>query len=314
MSDRPAGRPESNKSLIVILGPTGVGKSDVAIELAEHFVTDIISADSRQFYREMKTGTAVPSDEQLARVRHHFIRFISVKEYFSASLFERAVISLLPSLFKPSDVVFMAGGSGLYIDAVCKGIDDIPDTDPVVREKYNSKYKEEGIESLRKELKIVDPVFYSRVDLRNHKRIIRALEVYATTGLPYSGFLVKKTAERDFSIIKIGLTRDRAELYSRINSRVDEMLRLGLEEEARELHGLKELSPLKCVGYSEFFDFFDGLITHEKAVELIKRNSRHYAKRQLTWWSRDSEITWFHPSEIHKMITFITNKAGRVNE
>lgn len=310
MSDRPADRLKANKSLIVILGPTGVGKTDVGIELADHFGTDIISADSRQFYREMKTGTAVPSDEQLARVRHHFVRFISVKEYFSASLFERAVISLLPTLFKAGDMAIMTGGSGLYIDAVCRGIDDIPDTDPAVRKKYNEKYKAEGIESLRKELKTVDPVSYSRVDLRNHKRIIRALEVYGTTGLPYSGFLANKPAERNFRIIKLGLNRSRAELYSRINSRVDEMLVQGLEEEAWSLRSLRELSALRCVGYSEFFDFFDGLTTREKTIELIKRNSRHYAKRQLTWWSRDSEIKWFHPDKVQEMISFITEAEG----
>ena len=210
--------------LIVILGPTGVGKSDLSVEIASHFNTEIISADSRQFYREMTIGTAVPAENQLKRVKHHFIRFLSVKDYFSSSLFERAVLELLPSLFKKNRIVVMTGGSGMYIDAVCKGIDDIPDIDPAIREKYNEKYREEGIESLRRELKLLDPDYYSRVDLKNHKRIIRALEIFESTGRRYSEFLTKKSADRDFFIIKIGLEREREDLYGRINARVDDMV------------------------------------------------------------------------------------------
>jgi len=291
--------------LIVIVGPTGVGKTNVSVDIASYFNTEIISADSRQFYKEMKIGTAVPSDSQLSKVRHHFIRFLSVKEYYSASLYERAVLKLLPSIFASNMIAMMAGGSGMYIDAVCSGIDNIPDVDPVIREKYNTKFREEGIESLRAALKIVDPVHYSNVDLRNHKRIIRALEIFESTGRPYSEFLNKNKPDRDFGIIKIGLERERDDLYKNINSRVDEMIRNDLEEEARGLFRLKELNPLRTVGYSEFFDFFEGKISREKAIELIKRNSRRYAKRQMTWWSRDREIRWFNPEQVRDIIQYI---------
>jgi tRNA dimethylallyltransferase len=294
-----------NNFLIVVLGPTGIGKSALSVELACHFKTDIISADSRQFYVEMKIGTAVPSEIQLKRVKHHFVRFLSVKDYFSASLFERAVLELLPSLFIKNNIVVMAGGSGLYIDAVCSGIDDIPDIDLFAREKYNTRYRAEGIESLRAQLKLVDPDYYARVDLRNHKRIIRALEIFETTGRRYSEFLTNKSAERDFRIIKIGLKRDREELYRIINSRVDDMIANGLENEARELSGLRDLNPLKSVGYREFFEFFEGRISREKAIGLIKRNSRRYAKRQMTWWSRDREIRWFSPEQVQEIIQYI---------
>lgn len=297
-----------NKFLIVIPGPTGVGKSELAVEVADHFNTEIISADSRQFYKEMIIGTAVPSDILLKRVKHHFIRFISVKEYFSASLFERAVLDLLNDLFTTRNVVVMTGGSGLYIDAVCTGIDDIPDIDPAEREKYNRKYEAEGIESLRRELKLTDPDYYAKVDLRNHKRIIRALEIYGTTGKKYSEFLTNKKVEREFGIIKTGLRRDRDDLYARINSRVDGMLKAGLEDEARSLAGLRHLNPLKSVGYTELFDFFEGKTTREKAVELIKRNTRRYAKRQMTWWNRDDEIRWFHPDQYRDIINYIEEK------
>jgi tRNA dimethylallyltransferase len=296
--------------LIVILGPTGVGKSDIAVEIASHFDTSILSADSRQFYREMSIGTAVPSEYQLNRIKHHFIRFISVRDYFSSSLYERAVIELLPSLFSKSRYVVMAGGSGMYIDAVCKGIDDIPDIDPLIREKFNERYRKEGIESLRADLKLLDPDYYARVDLKNHKRIIRALEIFESTGRRYSEFLTEKHADRDFGIIKIGLERDRDSLYERINRRVDEMIAKGLENEVRELFEFRDLNPLKTVGYRELFDFFEGKTTREKAVELIKRNSRRYAKRQITWWSRDKEIVWFYPDQIQEIIDYITLKAS----
>lgn len=297
--------------LIVILGPTGVGKSDLSVEIANHFKSEIISADSRQFYREMEIGTAVPSQVQMRRVRHHFVRFLSVTDYFSSSLFERAVLELLPTLFKKNNIGVMTGGSGMYIDAVCNGIDDIPDINPLVRDKYNLKFKTEGIESLRAELRLIDPDYYSTVDLRNHKRIIRALEIFESTGHRYSEFLTNKKAERDFVIVKTGLKRDREDLYRRINERVDEMVRSGLEDEALKLLDYKDLNPLKSVGYREFFDFFDGKITREKAIELIKRNSRRYAKRQMTWWSRDREIEWFSPENVQEIIEYIN---GRINE
>jgi tRNA dimethylallyltransferase len=296
--------------LIVLLGPTGVGKSELSVEIASHYNTEIISADSRQFYREMTIGTAVPDENLLGKVTHHFIKFLSVHDYFSSSLFERDVLELLPLLFRRNRIVVMTGGSGMYIDAVCNGIDDIPDIVPAVREKYNEKHTSEGTESLRRELKMVDPEYYARVDLKNHKRIIRALEISESTGRKYSEFLTKRSAVRDFFIIKIGLERKREDLYGRINSRVDNMIENGLENEALGLFDLKELNPLKSVGYREFFDYFEGKISREKAIELIKRNSRRYAKRQITWWGRDKEIVWFNPEQKEEIIRYITDRTG----
>jgi len=294
-----------DKYLIVIVGPTGVGKTDISISVASHFNCEIISADSRQFYREMRIGTAVPSDDQLNFIRHHFIRFLSVNEYYSSSLFERDVLKQLSLLFKKNNFVIMTGGSGMYIDAVCNGIDDIPDIDPAVREKYNRKYREEGIEGLRTCLKLLDPVHYRNVDLKNHKRIIRALEICESTGSPYSSFLTKKKTQREFGMIMIGLELERGELYRRIENRVDRMIENGLEEEARQLYGLRHLNALNSVGYSEFFDFFDGMTTREKAVDLIKRNSRRYAKRQITWWGKNGDIAWFRPDQANEILSFI---------
>jgi tRNA dimethylallyltransferase len=294
--------------LIVLLGPTGVGKTDISISLASRLNCEIISADSRQFFSEMKIGTAVPSEDQLSTINHHFVRFKSVEDYYSSSLFERDVINLLPTLFSRNNFVLMSGGSGMYIDAVCNGIDDIPDVDPEVREKYIIRYKEEGIEGLRAALKILDPDHYAKVDLKNHKRIIRALEICETAGRPYSSFLKKNKREREFGIIKIGLERTREDLYNRINLRVDEMIETGLEEEARHLQKYRNLNAMNCVGYREFFDYFDGIISRDKAIELIKRNSRRYAKRQLTWWGKDKEIKWFHPDQVEKIIEYISSK------
>lgn len=296
--------------LIVLLGPTGVGKTDISIDLATRFSCEIISADSRQFFREMRIGTAVPTDIQLNTVNHHFLQFLSVKDYYSSSLFEKDVLALLPKLFLKNNIALMTGGSGMYIDAVCYGIDDIPDVDPFVREKYISKYKEEGIESLRAALKLLDPEHYARVDLKNYKRIIRALEICETAGRPYSSFLKKQKRERDFRIILIGLERNREDLYSRINQRVDEMVKSGLEQEARQLYDFRNLNAMNSVGYREFFDFFDGNITREKAIELIKRNSRRYAKRQMTWWGKNEEIKWFSPEKVDEIIEFIEEHAG----
>lgn len=294
--------------LIVLLGPTAVGKTDISIDLAERFNCEIISADSRQFYREMTIGTAVPSDYQLEKIRHHFIKFLSIYDYYSTSLFERDVLGLLPELFNKNNIVLMSGGSAMYIDAVCNGMDDIPDVDPEVREKYIFMFKKEGVEGLRTALKLVDPEHYAKVDLKNHKRIIRALEICETTGRPYSSFLKRQKRERDFGIIKIGLERDREDLYKRINSRVDQMIKSGLEEEAASLYRFRDLNALMSVGYREFFDFFDGKISHEKAIELIKRNSRRFAKRQLTWWGKDKDIRWFKPDHIMEIIAYISEK------
>ena len=298
------------KTLLIILGPTASGKTDLAIKAAKWLETEIISADSRQFYREMQIGTAVPSNDHLRIIRHHFIRFISVNDYYSSSLYERDVLKLLPSLFDKNELVLMTGGSGMYIDAVCEGIDDIPDTDPSIREKYTYIYKEQGIEGLRIALRILDPEHFEKIDLKNPKRIIRALEVCETTGRPYSSFLMKKKRERDFEIIKIGLERPREELFNRINLRVDKMVEEGLEEEARSLFKLKHLNALNSVGYREFFDYFEGKITREKAIELIKRNTRRYAKRQMTWWAKDEGIIWFEPEYTEEIISYIDSKIS----
>jgi tRNA dimethylallyltransferase len=296
--------------LLVLLGPTGVGKTDISIELADRLKCEIISADSRQFYREMKIGTAVPSDNHLNKIRHHFIRFISVEEYYSASIFERDVLDLLPRLFVVNNIVIMTGGSGMYIDAVCNGYDDIPDVDSAARDKYATMYREQGIEGLRIALKLLDPEHYSKVDLRNHKRILRALEICETTGRPYSSYLKNQKRKREFEIFKIGIERDRNDLYERINSRVDAMIQAGLEDEARQLYHYRQLNALNSVGYKEFFDFFDGKISRDKAIELIKRNSRRYAKRQITWWSKDKEISWFNAEDVEGMLDSVN--ASRI--
>jgi len=294
--------------LIVLVGPTGVGKTDISIDIARYFKSEIISADSRQFFREMKIGTAVPTEQQLKTIKHYFIGFLSIKDYYSSSLFERDVLELLPKLFYKNNIILMSGGSGMYIDSVCNGIDDIPDVDPDVREKYIDQYNAEGIEGLRVTLKLLDPEYYANVDLKNYKRIIRALEICDTAGRPYSSFLKKQKRERDFVIIKIGLERPREDLYKRINSRVDNMVAMGLKNEAKQLYEFRNLNALKSVGYREFFDVFEGNISEEKAIELIKRNSRRYAKRQLTWWGKDKDIKWLNPEHTQEIIQFIENE------
>ena len=292
-------------TLIVIPGPTGVGKTELSVRLAASLGCEIISCDSRQFYREMKIGTAVPGEDQLKRVKHHFISFLSVTDYYSTSLFERDVMNLLPSLFAVNPVAVMTGGSMLYMDAICRGMDDIPDTDPAVRQKYIDMYHKEGIAGLRLALKMLDPGHYSRVDLHNPRRIMRALEITESSGRPYSSFLTAPLKSRDFRIIKAGLTRDRSELYSRIDRRVDTMLEAGLGKEVAALTPYRHLNALQTVGYREMFSYFDGEVTYDQAVSLIKRNTRRYARKQITWWSRDSEITWFDAGEGEKLISRI---------
>jgi tRNA dimethylallyltransferase len=298
-------------TLIVLPGSTGVGKTAFAVELAERLKCEIISCDSRQFYREMRIGTAAPDEEQLARVRHHFIGFLSVTDYYSISLFERDVMALLPVLFDSNPVAVMTGGSMLYMDAVCRGMDDIPDTDPAVRQKYLTMYANEGIEGLRIALRMLDPASYARIDLHNPRRILRALEITESTGMPYSSFLTAPVRKRDFRIIKAGLTRSREELYRRIDARVDAMMVAGLEEEAASLTGYRGLNALNTVGYRELFRWFDGEITRDQAVMLIKRNTRRYARKQLTWWNRDSEISWFDASEQEMMNSWIDSRLAK---
>ena len=281
------------KTLLVLLGPTGVGKTALSIELAKRLKTEIISSDSRQIYKGMVIGTAAPTTEEMDGVTHHFIQTISPETYYSASEYETDVLQLLQKLFLKHQTVIMTGGSMMYIDAVCKGIDDIPTIDETLRKELYELYESEGIDSIRSQLRILDPVFYNQVDLKNHKRVIHALEVCLMSGKPYSSLRTGNAKERDFKIIKIGLTRDREELYDRINQRVDAMVQDGLIEEAERLYPLRHLNSLNTVGYKELFDYFDGKCTKEESVDRIKQHSRNYARKQMTWFKRDEDIIWY---------------------
>ena len=285
------------KSLVVLLGPTGVGKTELSLDLAERLNSPIISCDSRQLYKGLSIGTAAPTPEQLQRVKHYFIGTLKLTDYYSASQFEEEAISLISQLHETKDTLLMAGGSMMYIDAVCKGIDEIPTIDEELRKDLFQLYEKEGLEPIRNQLKLLDPVFYNQVDLKNHKRVIHALEVCLMTGKPYSELRTGTTKKRPFNIIKIGLKRDREELYERINKRVDEMMCAGLLEEARSVYPLRQLNSLNTVGYKELFQYFDGTWTLDFAIEKIKQNSRIYSRKQMTWFKRDSEINWFHPHE-----------------
>lgn len=299
------------KSLIILLGPTGVGKTNLSIEIAKHFATEIISCDSRQIYREMNIGTAVPDENTLKEVSHHLIHSHSIHDYYNASKYEIEVLEKLDILFEKFDVVLMTGGSMLYIDAVCKGIDDLPEVDAELRSSLIKRMNDEGIESLRAELRFLDPVYYEEVDLRNPKRILHALEICLMTGKPYSSFRTNQCKVRNFNIIKIGLNRERADLYNRINQRVDEMFSDGLVEEARKLYPFRHLNSLNTVGYRELFDYFDNGVSLEEAKEKIKANSRKYARKQLTWFRRDSSIKWFAPPIENEVISFIDLQLQR---
>ncbi len=294
-----------NKTLIVISGPTGIGKTDLSIELAQMLDTVIISSDSRQLYKELKIGTAAPIENDLQKVKHYMIGNKSIYDYYSAGIYEAEVLEILEDVFKTKNTVILAGGSGMYIDAVCKGIDILPDVEPELREKLTKQYEEEGIESLRFDLKRLDPEHYKIVDLNNPKRILKALEVCIQTGKTYTSFLTEPNKKRQFNILKIGLERDREELYERINTRVDSMFDQGLIEEAEQFHKDKNLNALNTVAYKELFEYFEGKYDLEEAIRLIKRNSRRYAKRQITWFKRDNEITWFHPDEKEAIFNFI---------
>ncbi|BAX80887.1 tRNA (adenosine(37)-N6)-dimethylallyltransferase MiaA [Labilibaculum antarcticum] len=300
-----------SKTLIVLLGPTGVGKTDLSIKIAQHFNTVISSSDSRQVYREMSIGTAVPEKEQLEAVKHHFIHTHSIHDYFSSYECEQQTLELLSNLYKEKDEVLLVGGSMMYIDAICNGIDEIPTIDPELRNEVVERTKNEGVESLRMQLKQLDPVFYNQVDLKNTKRVIHAVEVCLMTGKPYSELRTNTRKKRDFNIIKVGLNRDRAELYSRINSRVDLMMKDGLLKEAQALFEYRHYNSLNTVGYKELFEHFEGNTSLDEAVELIKRNSRRYAKRQLSWFNRDKEIEWFHPDQEDEVIQYIENKIKK---
>jgi len=297
-----------NKFLIVITGPTASGETSVGLEMAKRFNSEIISADSRQIYKEMKIGTAVPDEEQLQTVKHHFIRCISISERYNASRYESAVVSLLTELYKVHDLVFLVGGSGLYIDAVCYGIDDFPETDITLRKELELMYKNEGIEGLRDKLKLLDPLSYSRVDLKNPKRIQKALEITIMTGKPYSFFLSGVKKARPFNIIYIALNLERDELYRKINERVLQMMENGLEEEARKLYPMKDINALKTVGYKEMFECFEGLKSRDEAIAEIQANTRKYARKQLTWFRKNKNYTWFSPSQIDEIENFIKTK------
>jgi len=297
-----------SKTVIVVLGPTGIGKSDLSIRIAQHFHTEIISADSRQIYKELTIGTAVPPIDDLQKVKHHLIHNHSIHDYYSAALFEKEALEIIGQLFSTKDVLVVTGGSMMYIDALCKGMDDIPDADQQIRAQLMEEHREKGLEHMRLQLKQLDPVYYEQVDLKNPKRIIHALEVCLTSGKPYSSMRKDQKKERPFKIIKIGLNRDRQELYDRINRRVDLMMEMGLEQEAKSVFEFRHMNSLNTVGYKELFAYFEGEHDKEKAVELIKRNSRHYARKQLTWFRRDDEINWFQPEQEDEIIRFIEEK------
>ncbi|MCC8172887.1 MAG: tRNA (adenosine(37)-N6)-dimethylallyltransferase MiaA, partial [Odoribacter sp.] len=286
---------------------TGVGKTDLSIGIAQYYNTSIISCDSRQIYKEMTIGTAVPSEAQLKAVPHYFIQTLSVKDYYNSWKFEQQALEKINELHQENNVVVMTGGSMMYIDAVCKGIDDIPTIASELRRELINKFEEEGFESIQRMLKELDPVFYEKVDLNNAKRVLHAVEVCVMAGRPYSSLRVNKPKPRDFDIIKIGLNRDREELYDRINQRVDIMLEEGLEKEARSVYSHKKYNALNTVGYKEFFDYFNGNIDYEETIRLIKRNSRRYAKKQMTWFRKDEDIKWFHPDEKEEIFNYLKN-------
>jgi len=281
------------KYLISVVGPTAIGKTTLAIQLAKHFNTEIISADSRQFYKEMTIGTAVPSTQELAAAKHHFIQHISVKKDYNVGAFEKEAIQLLDTLFKAHNCVVMVGGSGLYVNAVTNGLDYFPDIDPSIRETLNKRLKTEGLEPLQEQLKELDSKSFETIAIDNPKRVIRALEVCLGSGQPYSSFLKQTQTKRPFKVITVGLSADREIIYNRINQRVDMMLEKGLLKEAKTLHNLKHLNALNTVGYKELFKHFDGEWDLDFAVSEIKKNTRRFAKRQLTWFRKQDDILWF---------------------
>lgn len=290
-------------TLLVLLGPTGVGKTEWSLRVAEELKTPIISADSRQVYRGLTIGTAAPTDEQRQRVPHYFVGTLSPEDYYSASEFEEDVLALLGRLREEHPVVVMAGGSMMYIDAVCNGIDAIPTIDQELRNDLRQLYRKEGLDPIRRQLKILDPVFYNEVDLKNPKRVIHALEVCLMAGKPYSSLRTNPRKQRPFRIIKVGLTRKREELYHRINRRVDQMVADGLVEEARDLFPLRHLNALNTVGYKELFEYFEGNCTLAFALDKIKQHSRNYARKQLSWFRRDKTIHWIDLSEEEPDVT-----------
>lgn len=298
-------------NLVVLIGPTAVGKTETSFAIAEHFACPIISADSRQMYRGMEIGTAMPTKEELARHRHFFVGQLSPGDYYSAAKYETDVLALLEKEFPHHPTMLLAGGSMMYIDAVCNGIDDIPTVDDDTRAMVLEKYEREGIEKLAAELRLLDPEYYNEADIKNPKRVMHALEICYMTGKPYSSFRTQQKKERPFNIIKIGLQREREELYARINSRVDKMIEQGLIEEVASFVHLKHHNSLNTVGYKEIFKYLDGEWRLPFAIEKIKQNTRIYSRKQMTWYRKCDDITWFHPGDISNIIAHIEKKIHR---
>lgn len=300
-------------TLIVITGPTAVGKTALCLGIAKHYDIPIINADSRQIYNDMRIGTASPTESQLAEVKHFLVGKLNLTDYYSASMFEQDVLEILKQQFSGPDsknIALLTGGSMMYIDAVCNGIDDIPTIEDEVRENLKKRLEEEGLERLCEELRLLDPEYYDIVDKKNTRRVIHGLEICYQTGKTYTSFRKRDKKERPFNIIKIALNRDREELYSRINQRVDQMIAEGFIDEARSLYGQRELNSLNTVGYKELFDHFDGIYSLEEAIERIKGNTRRYARKQLTWFKRDPEVKWFHPDNVDEIINYISQQIG----
>lgn len=292
-------------TLLVLTGPTGVGKTELSLQLAEHYGAPIISADSRQFYRDIPIGTAAPTAEQLARVKHYFVGQLALTDYYSASCYEEEVLRLLDTLFQEHAYVLLTGGSMMYIDAVCKGIDEIPTITDEVRREVLEHYHRVGLEALCEELRERDPVYYGEVDLKNHKRVIHAIEICRQTGGRYSDLRTRQVKQRPFRIVKIGLIRPREELFDRIARRTEQMMADGLLDEARRVYPLRHLNSLNTVGYKELFAYFDGTMTLDQAIEKIKRNTRVYSKKQVTWYKKDPDMHWFSPDDKEAIIEYI---------
>ncbi len=299
-----------NKQVVIIAGPTAVGKTAVAIELAHYFRTEIISADSRQCFKELNVGVAKPSTEELQQVRHYFINSHSVKEEVNAALFEKFALQTAEELFKKYDTVIIVGGTGLYIKAFCDGMDAIPAIDEDIRSQLQKEYEEGGLPWLRQQLVLKDPLFAQQGEMQNPQRMLRALEVMIVTGKSIIEFKTGKKQQRGFKIIKIGLDLPREELYRRINHRVDEMMKAGLVDEAKELLPLQHLNALQTVGYRELVEYFHGNCSMQQAVEKIKQNTRHYAKRQLTWFRKDPDLQWFPPSHFTEMLSYLQSRLN----
>ena len=297
------------KKLIVILGPTGVGKTSLCLHIAKEYNVPVINADSRQMFKELPIGTAAPTIKEQEQAKHYFVGNLTVDKYYNASMFENDVLSLLDILFKQQDIALMSGGSMMYIDAVCNGIDDIPTVDTQIRQRLKERYEQEGLESIIQELRQLDPEYYNIVDKKNHKRVIHALEICLSTGKAYSSFRHNVRKTRPFQIIKIGLTRNREELYSRIDQRVDEMISNGLLKEAANMYPQRNLNALNTVGYKELFDYIDGKTDLQEAIFKIKSNTHKYCRQQLTCFKRDPEIKWFTPENVEEIINYINSFA-----